>query len=143
MRLTNEMIEDIFEEFPVVRRAYDENVPKKVHYSIRLPSRLSLILYGNFSQINDQQFWSRYVKSKLASRNSASARGAASEHTVQDDAIFDKYLEKEDDGMSRMLFSWSSFRSSRLTDFQPRHQMGPVSEMLIDLDATAEDHPEV
>ncbi|KAG8863526.1 RNA polymerase II transcription factor B subunit 1 [Tulasnella sp. 330] len=106
MRLTNEMIEDIFEEFPVVRRAYDENVPKK---------------------INDQQFWSRYVKSKLASRNSASARGAASEHTVQDDAIFDKYLEKEDDGKPH---------------FQPRHQMGPVSEKLIDLDATAEDHPE-
>ncbi|KAG8981540.1 RNA polymerase II transcription factor B subunit 1 [Tulasnella sp. JGI-2019a] len=103
MRLTNEMIEDIFEEFPVVRRAYDENVPKK---------------------INDQQFWTRYVKSKLASRNSASARGAASEHTVQDDPIFDKYLEKEDD------------------DYQPRRQMGPVSKRLIDLDATAEDHPE-
>jgi len=45
----------------------------------------------------------RYLQSKLASRNSASARGAASEHTVKDDAIFDKYLEKEDDGEDFIL----------------------------------------
>lgn len=30
MKLSNEMIEEIFDEFPIVRRAYDENVPSKV-----------------------------------------------------------------------------------------------------------------
>ncbi|KAG8907947.1 RNA polymerase II transcription factor B subunit 1 [Tulasnella sp. 403] len=102
-KLSNEMIEEIFEEFPVVRRAYDENVPRR---------------------LTDQEFWSRYLQSKLASRNSASARGAASEHTVHDDAIFDKYLEKEDDGI------------------EPKYQREHVKRRLVDLDATTQDHPE-
>ncbi|KAG8985698.1 RNA polymerase II transcription factor B subunit 1, partial [Tulasnella sp. 427] len=103
MKLTPAMIEELFDEFPVLRRAYDENVPKP---------------------LSDAEFWKRYLQSKLASRNRASARGAASEHTVKDDNIFDKYLEKEDD------------------DIEPRRQLESNVPKTVDLYATAEDHPE-
>lgn len=103
MKLTPAMIEELFDEFPVLRQAYDENVPKP---------------------LSDAEFWKRYLQSKLASRNRASARGAASEHTVKDDPIFDKYLEKEDD------------------DLEPRRQPDIHVPKTVDLYATAEDHPE-
>lgn len=35
MKLTPAMIEELFDEFPVLRRAYDENVPKPVSLSPR------------------------------------------------------------------------------------------------------------
>ncbi|KIO32239.1 hypothetical protein M407DRAFT_215073 [Tulasnella calospora MUT 4182] len=103
MKLTPAMIEELFDEFPVLRKAYDENVPKP---------------------LSDAEFWKRYLQSKLASRNRASARGAASEHTVKDDPVFDKYLEKEDD------------------DIEPRRQLDMHVPKTVDLYATAEDHPE-
>ena len=92
------MIEEIFEEFPVVRQAYDENVGegKKVCPFWNLTE--FWILLNLMVQLSDQDFWSRYLQSKLASRNSASARGMASEHTVKVDLVFDKYLGTDDDG---------------------------------------------
>ncbi|KAJ1304522.1 hypothetical protein OPQ81_005665 [Rhizoctonia solani] len=55
----------------------------------------------------------------------ASSRSAAAQHTIKDDPIFDKYLQKEDDGD------------------EPLHQRPPASSLLIDLSATSEDHGEV
>ena len=81
--------------------------------------------------------------SKLASRNSASARGAASEHTVQSDPIFDKYLEKEDDGTCSRQLIVQLTNSHELAEVTPRHERDGVGQMLIDLDATEQDHPEV
>ncbi|KAF8757281.1 TFIIH p62 subunit, N-terminal domain [Rhizoctonia solani] len=101
--ITPERAQQIFIEFPVVKRAYDENVP---------------------DPLSPVEFWTRYLSSKLFDRNQASSRSAAAQHTIKDDPIFDKYLQKEDDGD------------------EPLHQRAPPSTLLIDLNATHEDHGE-
>ncbi|EST08285.1 hypothetical protein PSEUBRA_002035 [Kalmanozyma brasiliensis GHG001] len=75
LSITPELIRDLFEQFPVVARAYEENVPAK---------------------LDEGSFWTRYFQSKLYHRLRTSARSAASEHIVQDDPIFDQYLTEED-----------------------------------------------
>ncbi|QRV79543.1 BSD domain-containing protein [Ceratobasidium sp. AG-Ba] len=101
--ITPERAQQIFIEFPVVKRAYDENVP---------------------DPLSPAEFWTRYISSKLFDRNRASSRSAAAQHTTKDDPIFDKYLQKEDDGD------------------EPLHQRPPASSLLINLYATSEDHEE-
>ncbi|KAG9102715.1 RNA polymerase II transcription factor B subunit 1 [Ceratobasidium sp. 370] len=101
--ITPERAQQIFIEFPVVKRAYDENVP---------------------DPLSPAEFWTRYLSSKLFDRNRASSRSAAAQHTTKDDPIFDKYLQKEDDGD------------------EPLHQRAPASSLLINLYATSEDHEE-
>ena len=49
-------------------------------------------------QLSEAEFWSRYFQSKLFNSHRASIRSSAAQHVVKDDPIFDKYLEKEDDG---------------------------------------------
>ncbi|KAG8762330.1 RNA polymerase II transcription factor B subunit 1 [Ceratobasidium sp. 428] len=100
--ITPERAQQIFIEFPVVKRAYDENVP---------------------DPLSPSEFWTRYLSSKLFDRNRASSRSAAAQHTTKDDPIFDKYLQKEDDGD------------------EPLHQRTPGSS-LTNLHATSEDHEE-
>ncbi|KAE8258861.1 hypothetical protein A4X13_0g1401 [Tilletia indica] len=74
--LTPQIVRDMFEQYPVVARAYAENVPDK---------------------LSEQDFWRRYFSSRLYSRLRTSARSAASEHVIRDDDIFDQYLQDEDD----------------------------------------------
>lgn len=102
LSITPELIRDLFEQFPVAARAYEENVPSK---------------------LDEGSFWTRYFQSKLYHRLRTSARSAASESLVQDDAVFDQYLEEEDNGL------------------QPRRQHNP-HDRLLDLGATEEDHGE-
>ncbi|ETW80595.1 hypothetical protein HETIRDRAFT_61689 [Heterobasidion irregulare TC 32-1] len=74
--VTPQLVHDIFEEYPVVAKAYDENVPNK---------------------LSEAEFWTRYFQSKLFNSHRASIRSTATQHVVKDDPIFDKYLEKPDD----------------------------------------------
>ncbi|RPD74246.1 hypothetical protein L226DRAFT_553368 [Lentinus tigrinus ALCF2SS1-7] len=74
--ITPQLVHDIFEEFPIVARAYNDNVPGK---------------------LSEAEFWSRYFQSKLFNAHRASIRSSAAQHVVKDDPIFDKYLEKDDD----------------------------------------------
>ncbi|EIW82730.1 hypothetical protein CONPUDRAFT_163808 [Coniophora puteana RWD-64-598 SS2] len=74
--ITPQLVTDIFEEFPVVQKAYAEVVPKK---------------------LNETEFWRRYFQSKLFHAHRASIRSSATQHVVKEDPIFDKYLEKDDD----------------------------------------------
>ncbi|PLW05146.1 hypothetical protein PCANC_27652 [Puccinia coronata f. sp. avenae] len=73
--ITPQMIRDIFEQYPVVQKAYNENVPP----------------------LTDQTFWTRYFRSKLFNRHRSSARQSGD--AVKDDEIFDKYLGDDDDGI--------------------------------------------
>ncbi|WAR61746.1 hypothetical protein PtB15_12B436 [Puccinia triticina] len=73
--ITPQMIRDIFEQYPIVQRAYNENVPP----------------------LNDQTFWTRYFRSKLFDRHRSSARQSGD--AVKEDEIFDKYLGDDDDGI--------------------------------------------
>ncbi|KAI1794077.1 hypothetical protein LXA43DRAFT_884194 [Ganoderma leucocontextum] len=74
--ITPQLVHDIFEEFPIVAKAYSDNVPEK---------------------LSEAEFWSRYFQSKLFNAHRASIRSSAVQHVVKDDPIFDKYLEKDDD----------------------------------------------
>ncbi|KAI0663565.1 hypothetical protein C8Q70DRAFT_906577 [Cubamyces menziesii] len=76
--ITPQLVHDIFEEFPIVAKAYNDNVPSK---------------------LSEAEFWSRYFQSKLFNSHRASIRSSAAQHVVKDDPIFDKYLEKEDDDL--------------------------------------------
>lgn len=75
--ITPQLVHDIFEEYPVVAKAYSDNVPNK---------------------LSEAEFWKRYFQSKLFNAHRASIRSSATQHVVKDDPIFDKYLEKDDDG---------------------------------------------
>jgi transcription initiation factor TFIIH subunit 1 len=74
--ITPQLVHDIFEEYPVVAKAYSDNVPNK---------------------LSEADFWKRYFQSKLFNAHRASIRSSAAQHVVKDDKIFDKYLEKDDD----------------------------------------------
>lgn len=77
INMTPQLIRDLFEQYPVLTRAYQENVPNK---------------------LDDSTFWMRYFQSKLYHRLRTSLRSSASEQHLRDDDIFDKYLEAEDNG---------------------------------------------
>lgn len=79
INITPQLIRELFEQYPVLTRTYNENVPEK---------------------LSESAFWSRYFQSKLYHRLRTSQRSAASEQTLRDDPIFDQYLEEEDDGRS-------------------------------------------
>ncbi|KAK4054195.1 RNA polymerase II transcription factor B subunit 1 [Microbotryomycetes sp. JL201] len=74
VKITPQLIADIFAEYPMVLRAYNENVP---------------------DPLDEQQFWTRYFQSKLFNRNRTANRAAVA--NVKDDPIFDRYLGEEDD----------------------------------------------
>ncbi|KAF9529198.1 hypothetical protein CPB83DRAFT_852845 [Crepidotus variabilis] len=76
IRITPQLVHDIFDEYPIVATAYSENVPNK---------------------LSEEQFWKRYFQSKLFNAHRASIRSSAAQHVVKEDPIFDKYLEKDDD----------------------------------------------
>ncbi|GAA5962778.1 hypothetical protein JCM3765_001514 [Sporobolomyces pararoseus] len=77
VKITPALIREIFEEFPVVLKAYNDNVP--------VP-------------LDEAQFWTRYFQSKLFNRNRTTNRAAVD--SIRDDPIFDKYLGQEDDGIT-------------------------------------------
>ncbi|KAF8270272.1 hypothetical protein EI94DRAFT_1798336 [Lactarius quietus] len=107
--ITPQLVHDIFDEYPVVAKAYDENVPSK---------------------LSEAEFWKRYFQSKLFHSHRASIRSTATQHVVKDDAIFDKYLEKPDDGKVPL------FRAGA------QKTRDDEVDMFIDLEATREDHEE-
>ncbi|EIM19347.1 hypothetical protein E3Q22_04208 [Wallemia mellicola] len=74
--ITPQLVHDIFQEYPVVQKAYVENVP---------------------NPLNDNDFWIRYFHSHLFARHRASSRQDANE--ARNDPIFDQYLEEADDGV--------------------------------------------
>ncbi|TRM69400.1 hypothetical protein BD626DRAFT_393645 [Schizophyllum amplum] len=101
--ITPQLVHDIFDEYPIVQTAYAENVPEK---------------------LSEAQFWKRYFASKLFNAHRASIRSSATQFVAKDDPIFDKYLEKDDDGL------------------EPRRARTETVSMFVDLAATSEDHGE-
>lgn len=116
VKITPMLTREIFEEYPVVARAYDENVPEPVRrcFSLSLSRSLANVLlplpfpspsnyarYRRIQQLSEEAFWTRYFQSKLFNRNRTANRAAVD--AVKDDAIFDKYLGEEDDGDSFSL----------------------------------------
>ncbi|KAF7977747.1 hypothetical protein HWV62_2832 [Athelia sp. TMB] len=77
--ITPQLVHDIFEEYPVVQRAYSDVVPGK---------------------LTEAEFWKRYFGSKLFNAHRASIRSTAAQHVTKADTIFDKYLEKDDDELA-------------------------------------------
>lgn len=67
-------------------------------YDIAMSRVLNLIPAKTLRQLSEESFWKRYFQSKLFNAHRASIRSSAAQHVVNDDPIFDKYLEKDDDG---------------------------------------------
>jgi hypothetical protein len=95
IRITPQLVHDIFDEYPVVAKAYSDNVPSKVRVS---PISWSICRDRREWQLSEEEFWKRYFQSKLFNAHRASIRSSATQHVVKDDPIFDKYLERDDDG---------------------------------------------
>lgn len=106
--ITPQLVHDIFDEYPVVAKAYNDNVPNNVWS--RFPVSQLITNTANI-QLSEAEFWKRYFQSKLFNAHRASIRSSATQHVVKDDPIFDKYLEKDDDGGSPKLLS----RTTRLS----------------------------
>ncbi|KAG6842122.1 hypothetical protein C0991_001615 [Blastosporella zonata] len=117
IRITPQLVHDIFDEYPVVAKAYSENVPSKARLFSPNPS-----FPLTSAQLTEESFWKRYFQSKLFNAHRASIRSTAAQHVVKDDPIFDKYLEREDDGL------------------EPRRQRNEAVDVFVDLAATLEDH---
>ncbi|KAK7053447.1 RNA polymerase II transcription factor B subunit 1 [Paramarasmius palmivorus] len=121
IRITPQLVHDIFDEYPVVAKAYNDNVPNKVNLVIL--KCLQIDVTSNFkSKLSEEEFWKRYFQSKLFNAHRASIRSSAAQHVVKDDPIFDQYLEKDDD------------------ELEPRRQRDIDVDLFVDLGATNEDH---
>jgi transcription initiation factor TFIIH subunit 1 len=94
-------------------------------------------------QLTEGEFWKRYFQSKLFHSHRASIRSTATQHVVKDDAIFDKYLERPDDG-ELPLFCYAGPADIIFPlELEPRKPRDDEVDMFIDLEATREDHEEV
>lgn len=71
LNITKEQIQLIFNQHPLVKRVYDENVPK----------------------LSEEQFWSRFFQSRLLKK----LRGERIVEADATDPIFDRYLHAEED----------------------------------------------
>jgi transcription initiation factor TFIIH subunit 1 len=140
IRITPQLVHDIFDEYPVVAKAYNDNVPNKVCYFISsVGSWLNLNV-----KLSEEEFWKRYFQSKLFNAHRASIRSSATQHVVKDDPIFDKYLEKEDDGtFIYQPISWRDLCPLPSSEMEPRRQRNESVDVFVDLAATQEDHGEV
>jgi transcription initiation factor TFIIH subunit 1 len=126
--ITPQLVHDIFDEFPVVAKAYNDNVPNKV----RPKHSLIICIYkAHLYKLSEAEFWKRYFQSKLFNAHRASIRSSAAQHVVKDDPIFDKYLEKDDDGTPLLsilkfipviLFNRARAAKSTKRSFRPLHQ---------------------
>lgn len=72
LNITQEQVQLIFAQHPLVKRVYDENVPK----------------------LNEHQFWSRFFQSRLFKK----LRGERISDADATDAILDKYLREDPKG---------------------------------------------
>lgn len=70
-------------------------------------------------QLGEAEFWERYFSSKLFDRHRASSRNSV----AKSDPIFDKYLEKEDDG------SFNNLGSKALSFMHPKIPSHSILEM--------------
>jgi len=91
--MTPQLALDIFEEWPVVARAFRDNVSSKVclWYLIRHETE-------QVQQMSEAEFWKRYFESRLYHNHKASVRSSAAQHIIKEDVVFDQYLEPVDDG---------------------------------------------
>jgi transcription initiation factor TFIIH subunit 1 len=78
MNISAEQVQLIFGQHPLVKRVYDENVPK----------------------LNEMEFWSRFFLSRLFKK----LKGGRITEADSTDPIFDRYLDaSNDDGLARRL----------------------------------------
>lgn len=107
IKLSQQLIKDIFEQYPIVAKVYNDNVP---------------------DPLEEAEFWHRYFHSKLFDRHRTTGRSsltAGAGGNIKDDAIFDRYLQDEDD------------------DLEPKNLPRQADiYRLLDLAATEEDHGE-
>lgn len=94
--------------------------------------------------MSEAEFWKRYFQSKLFNSHRASIRSSAAQHVVKDDPIFDKYVEKEDDGALNLLVVCDCISlHCACLGVEPRKQRDNDVDIFVNLFATQEDRAEV
>ena len=83
MTLSADRIRDIFEQHPLIKRAYDENVPKVTY----------LVTICGWQQLSEDEFWARFFMSRL--KKKLSGERITDRDPVDD--IMDKYLRPDYD----------------------------------------------
>lgn len=137
--ITPQLVHDIFDEYPVVAKAYDENVPSKVPISKFLRSTASYILYGsclrpNFgNDIFSQSFSTRIEPPFVPPQPSMSLKMTQSSTSIWKSQM-----------TVRSLYSGAARPTNFCpTELEPRKPRDDEVDMFIDLEATREDHEEV
>lgn len=102
--ITPQLVQDIFEEYPVVRKAYGEVVRSGAELKTENEGKSK----GKEAKLGEAEFWQRYFGSRLFNAHRASIRSTAAQHVTKADPIFDKYLEKDDDGRCLRLIVFTS-----------------------------------
>lgn len=73
VKITPQLISDLFAQYPIIQRAYNENVPP----------------------LQEAEFWQRFFSSKLYNQLRSSSRQSGD--TIKDDDLLDKYLHIEEE----------------------------------------------
>jgi transcription initiation factor TFIIH subunit 1 len=137
--ITPQLVHDIFDEYPVVAKAYDENVPSKVPTSKFLHCSVSYILYGSCLKPNFGNDIFNQSCSIRIEPPSVPPQPSMSLKTTQSSTSTWK---------SRTTV-WSLYSgAARPTDIctaelEPRKLRDDEVDMFIDLEATRVDHEEV
>ena len=137
--ITPQLVHDILEEYPVVAKAYDENVPSKVPISRFLRRTASYILYGSClkpsfgNDIFSQSFSIRIEPLSVPPRPSTSLKMMQSSTSIWKSQMTVRSLYS---GVARST-------DLCLAELEPRKPRDDEVDMFIDLEATREDHEEV
>ena len=137
--ITPQLVHDIFDEYPVVAKAYDENVPSKVPTSKFLCCTASYVLYGsclkpNFgNDIFSQSFSIRIEPPSVPPRPSMSLKMMQSSTSTWKSQM-----------TVRSLYSGAACPTNACpAELEPRKPRDDEVDMFIDLEATRGDHEEV
>lgn len=130
---------DIFDEYPVVAKAYDENVPSKVPTSKFLPCSASYILYGSCLKPNfGNGIFSQSCSIRIEPPSVPPQPSMSLKTTQSSTSIWKSQTTV------RSLYSGAARPTDMCpAELEPRRPRDDEVDMFIDLEATRVDHEEV
>lgn len=113
INVTREKIQSIFDQYPIVRKAYEDNVPR----------------------IPEGEFWNRFFTSKLFRK----LKGEIPSKNEKGDMILDNYLKLTDDEIQQMDDDDRKKKLQEKGEYDPEVNMNQVSR-LYDVEGNDEDN---
>ena len=137
--ITPQLVHDIFDEYPVVAKAYDENVPSKVPTSMFLSCSASYILYGSCLKPNfGNDIFSQSCSIRIEPPSVPLQPSMSLKMTQSSTSTWKSQTTV------RSLYSCAARRTDMCpTELEPRKPRDDEVDTFIDLEATRVDHEEV